>query len=29
VFMQGDLSTDGQVFATAVAVLKQIGPAAG
>lgn len=27
VFMQGELSTNGQVVATAVAVLKQIGPA--
>jgi len=27
VFMQGELSTDGEVVATAVAVLKQIGPA--
>ncbi|AVJ30049.1 PaaI family thioesterase [Achromobacter spanius] len=26
VFMQGELSTDGEVVATAVAVLKQIGP---
>lgn len=29
VFMQGELSTDGQVVATAVAVLKQVGAAAG
>ncbi|MEN5159040.1 PaaI family thioesterase [Achromobacter spanius] len=28
VFMQGELSTDGQVVATAVAVLKQVGAAA-
>ncbi len=27
VFMQGELSTDGQAVATAAAVLKQIGPA--